>query len=117
MIGNLIAKKSTEFAVRIVKLNRYLRDEKKEFVISDQVYRSGMSIGANVREGIYAQSRSDFISKMSIALKEASETEYWLEVLSESGYLDSKQYESLQNNCSELIKMLIATVKKSKTEK
>ena len=70
-----------------------------------------------MREGIYAQSRSDFISKMSIALKEASETEYWLEVLSESGYLDSKQYESLQNNCSELIKMLIATVKKSKTEK
>ena len=81
--NNPIAVLSKSFALRIVKLYQYLKEEKKEFVMSNQVLRSGTSIGANVRESIYAQSRPDFISKMSIALKESSETEYWLELLHE----------------------------------
>ena len=84
---NVIVYKSKAFAVRIVKLSDYLRN-KKEFVISDQVKRSGTSVGANVREAVRGQSKADFYSKINIALKEASETEYWLEILYETGHID-----------------------------
>ena len=112
--GNLIAEKSMEFAVRIVNLYKYLHDDKSEKVMSLQLMRSGTSIGANVREAIYAQSRKDFISKMSIALKESSETEYWLELLSKTGYLTQEQYNSIEKDCAEIAKMLIAIVKSTR---
>lgn len=108
---NVILEKSKAFAIRIVRLYQYLCNEKKEFVLSKQVLRSGTSIGANVREAIRGQSKPDFLSKMNIALKEASETEYWLELLYETDYIDKKQYESIGNDCSEINKILIAIVK------
>ena len=86
---------SKAFALRIIKLYQYLQIEKHEFVISKQILKSGTSIGANIRESIYAQSKADFISKMSIALKESSETEYWLELLHESGYVADGPFESI----------------------
>ena len=100
MKENIIQEKSKVFAVRIVKFYKYLCDEKKEYVLSKQILRSGTSIGANVRESKNAQSKADFISKMSIALKEADETAYWIELLTES----------------EIIKILSAIVKSSKIE-
>ena len=111
---NVILGKSMEFAVRIVNLYKYLVDEKRERIMSKQLLRSGTSIGANVREGVYAQSRKDFVSKLSIALKEASETEYWLELLSRTQYLTKAQYQSLQKDCGEVARLLIAIVKSSK---
>ena len=112
--NNLIAEKSMSFAIRIVNLYKYLLEEKSEAVMSKQLIRSGTSIGANVREAIYAQSRKDFVSKIGISLKEASETEYWLELLSKTGYLTDEQYQSIQSDCGEIAKMLIATLKSSK---
>ena len=93
-----VADKSYSLALRIIKLYQYLKDEKKEFVLSKQVLRSGTSIGAQVREAKFAQSRADFISKLSIALKEANETLYWLELLHDSGYITTKSREALQND-------------------
>ena len=87
MRDDVLLSKSMDFAVRIVNLNKYLSQEKKENILSKQLLRSGTSIGANVREAVYAQSRRDFTAKMSIALKEASETEYWLELLNRTEYL------------------------------
>lgn len=107
--------KSKKFAVRIINLYKYLVNEKKEFVLSKQILRSGTSIGANVKEGEFAQSTSDFISKMSIALKEASETEYWLELLYETNFITAGQYDSLKADCKELIKLLISIIKSSKS--
>ena len=98
--NNLIAVLTKEFALRIIKLHSYLQDERKEYILSKQILRSGTSIGANVRESIYAQSRADFINKMNIALKESSETEYWLELLHESNYIEEKAFESIyDDNC------------------
>ena len=114
--GNVVAEKSMEFAVRVVKLYGYLCEEKREHVMSKQLLKSGTSIGANIREAIYAQSRKDFVSKMSIALKEASETEYWLELLSRTGYLTSEQHQSLQDDCGELAKMLTAIIRSAKNK-
>ena len=111
---NAIIEKSMEFAVRIVNLYKYLQKEKNESVMSKQLLRSGTGIGANAREGIYGQSRGDFLSKMSIALKECSETEYWLELLSRTGYLNEQEYESIKSDCSEIAKMLTAIVKSTK---
>ena len=111
---NAIIDKSMEFAVRTVNLYKYLQKEKDETVMSKQLLRSGTSIGANAREGIYGQSRGDFLSKMSIALKECSETEYWLELLSRTGYLNEQEYESIKADCSEIAKMLTAIVKSTK---
>ncbi len=90
--NNVIVEKSKRFAVRIVNLYKYLVNDKKEFILSKQLIRSGTSIGANVHEAIRGISKADFKSKMSIALKEASETEYWLEILYETGYLTKKIY-------------------------
>ena len=110
----MIAEKSMSFAVRIVSLYKYLVNEKQESVMSRQLLRCGTSIGANVREAIYAQSRKDFVSKMSISLKEASETMYWLELLSRTEYLTDVQHKSIQNDSEELTKLLTAIVKSSK---
>lgn len=114
MENNVIQEKSKAFALRIVKLYKYLCSERQEFVLSKQVLRSGTSIGANVRESIYAQSRSDFISKMSIALKEAAETEYWLELLGELEYMSNEEFTSIYKDCSEIRKILVSIVKTSK---
>lgn len=115
MKDNLIADKSKQFAVRIIRLYQHLTETNREFVLSKQILRSGTSIGANVREATQAQSRKDFISKMQIALKEASETEYWLELLHETDYLSDKEYESLAADCSGVIKILTSIVKTSRS--
>ena len=98
------------FAKRIAKLYRFLVDKKKE----TQILRSGTSIGANIREGLFGQSRKDFISKMNIALKEAGETDYWLEILYSAEYLTEMEYKSLKNDNDELIKMLSSIIKTTK---
>ena len=110
---NVIVDKSFSFAVRIVRLYKYLFDEKKENVISKQILRSGTSIGANVKEAIRGQTNADFFAKMSISLKEASETEYSIELLYATDFIDKKSYFSLLNDCQELIKILTAIVKKN----
>lgn len=114
MKESILLVKSKDFAIRIIYVYKYLTDEKKEFIMSRQLLRSGTSVGANIREAKFAQSMPDFISKMSIALKEMSETQYWLELLIETGYLNQKQSEKLIEHSIELIKMLQATVKTSK---
>jgi four helix bundle protein len=114
---NVVKEKSFAFALRIVKLAKYLQDEKKEFVLSKQVLRSGTSIGALVREAEHAQSRADFINKMSIGLKEANETDYWLDLLHQSDYITQESYDSIHPDVQELIKLLVAIVKTSKSRK
>ena len=106
--------KSLLFAVRIAKLAQFLGDEKKEFVLSRQIAKSGTSVGANVREAQFAQSDMDFISKLSIALKEASETQYWLEVLAKAEYVTEKQYRSLRNDADRLVGLLVKAVRSKK---
>ena len=106
-----IQDKSRAFAIRMINCYRYLTEEKNEFVISKQILRSGTSIGANTRESKNAQSRMDFLSKLNIALKEADETEYWLDLLHATKYLDEKMYHSLNEDCTEIIKMLTAIIK------
>lgn len=110
---NIIVVKSKDFALRIIKLYKYLTVSQKEFILSKQVLRSGTSIGANVKEGIRGQTKPDFYAKMNIALKEASETEYWLELLHESGFLSEHEddFESLYNECQELLKILMSITK------
>ena len=111
---SILLEKSMSFAIRIVNLYKWMDAEKKEHVLGKQILRSGTSIGANAREAIYGQSKNDFAAKMSIALKEAAETEYWLELLSKTEYITSEQYESVKADCVELIKILTATVKNSR---
>ena len=112
--SNPIRDKSFLFALRVVKLAKFLQGEKKEFVLSKQVLRSGTAIGALVREAEHAQSKADFISKMSIALKEANETDYWLDLLHQSDYLTQDSYDSIHSDIQELIKLLVSIVKTSK---
>ena len=114
MKDNLILEKSKSFAIRVVKLYKYLMSNKKEFVLSKQLLRSGTSVGANVREAVYGQSKADFVAKMSIALKEASETGYWLELLRETEYLTDEQFKSIEGDYNEIIKLLTSIVKNSK---
>ena len=111
---NAVEEKSKAFAIRILKLNKYLREEKKEFVLSEQILRSGTSIGANVKEANCAQSKADFYSKLNIALKEAVETEYWLELLCAGEYIEKAHFENIYNDCKELIKLLTAITKTQK---
>ena len=111
---NIIVVKSKAFAIRIVKLSKYLNCSKKEFVLSKQIMRSGTSIGANVKEAVRGQSKADFYAKMNIALKEASETEYWLEILNETDYIDNGLFESIYSDCTELIKILMSITKTQK---
>jgi four helix bundle protein len=111
--GNAIVDKSKAFAVRVIRLFQYLQKEKKEYIISKQLLRSGTSVGANIKEGIRGQSVKDFRAKMAIALKEASESEYWLELLVETDYIDQAQFESMVNDCIKLIKILTAILNSS----
>ena len=104
----IIAEKSLDFSVRIVNLYKYLTSRKKEYVLSKQLVRSGTSIGANVAEAQRGQSTADFAAKMSIALKEASETEYWLRLLYRTDYLTKIQYDSVHSDVLELLKILTA---------
>lgn len=114
--NNPVADKSFQFAIRIVNLYRYLSSEKKEYVLSKQLLRSGTSIGANVAEAQEPQSRNDFIAKLYIALKEAAETKYWLRLLSATHYLSEKESGSMLNDCTELEKLLTAIIKTSKAQ-
>lgn len=109
--------KSFAFALRIVKLAKYLQGEKKEFVLSKQVLRSGTAIGAPVREAEHAESKADFAHKMNIALKEANETLYWLDLLHQAEFIDGPSYQSIGADSEELIKLLVAIVKSSKKVK
>ena len=103
--------KSKRFAVRIVKLYKYLCEDKREFIMSKQLLRCGTSIGANLAEAECAISKKDFLSKVYIALKECAETKYWLEILNETDYLTVDQYESIYKDCEEIRRMLSATTK------
>ena len=114
MRENPLIDKSIAFAVRIIKLHRYLLRSKKETVISKQIVRSGTSIGANINEANYGQSKADFIAKLHIALKETAETEYWLRLLVLSEYMDEKMSESLLNECLEIKRLLIASINTAK---
>lgn len=111
---NIIVEKSKAFALRVIKLYKHLDANHRIGVISTQLLKSGTSIGANVREAIRAQSKPDFYSKLNISLKEASETEYWLELLYESEYITKEQFESIHSDCEEIIKILIAITKTQK---
>ena len=115
MKENVVRTKSFVFALRIVKLAKYLQGEKKEFVLSKQVLRSGTAIGALIREADHAQSRADFINKMNIALKEANETDYWLDLLHQSDYISQESYESIHLEIQELLKLLVSIVKTTKS--
>lgn len=112
MENTIIQEKSFKFAIRIVKLYRHLCQDAQEYVLSKQLLRSGTSIGANVREAKRAQSQADFGAKMSIALKEAEESLYWIELLAACGYLSETQWKSVWDDCEELVKMLVSTTKK-----
>lgn len=114
MKENLLIDKSITFAARIIKLQRYLTKNKKETVISKQIIRSGTSIGANINEANYGQSKADFISKMHIALKETAETEYWIKLLNMSEYIDDKMSKSLLDDCLEIKRMLISSINTAK---
>jgi four helix bundle protein len=111
MKQNLIVDKSKAFALRIIRMYKFLSIEKHENILSKQVLRSGTSIGANVKEAIRGQSDADFYARMNIALKEASETEYWLELLYESDYIEASSFDSIYSDCQELIKILVAITK------
>ncbi len=112
---NPLKDKSFAFAVRVVRLRQYLVKEKKEFVLSKQILRSGTAIGALYREAEHAESKADFVHKLGIAQKETNETLYWLELLKETDYLDETQFNSLHQDATELIKLLTSIIKSSKS--
>ena len=116
MSNNILKDKSYAFAIQVVKTSERLIVERKEFVLAKQLLRSGTAIGALIREAEFAQSKADFINKMSIALKEANETVYWLCLLKDVGYLNEDIFTVLSTNCKEIISMLVATVKTSKSK-
>lgn len=111
---NVIDQRAVAFGVRIVKACRFLQENKKEFVLSKQVLRSGTAIGAMIKESEFAESKADFVHKLSIALKEANETKYWLLLLHESEYLDDSSYESVNEDCLNLIRLLVSIIKRMK---
>jgi four helix bundle protein len=111
---NVLKTKSFDFALRIVKLHQYMKEEKREYVMSKQLLQSGTSIGAMVREAEHAESKADFVHKLSISLKEANESEYWTDLLYHGGYLDKPAYDSIHKDLTELLKLLVAIVKKAK---
>ncbi len=117
MKENAVLDKSFDFAVRVVNLYKFLVVEKKEFVLSKQILRSGTSVGAMVREAQQAESNADFIHKLSIALKEANETDYWLLLLKKTDYIELAQFESLKNDINTILKLLVSIIKKSKEKK
>ncbi|MDA3789219.1 MAG: four helix bundle protein [Desulfobacula sp.] len=111
---NVVKEKSFAFALRLVKLCRYLNEDKREYVLGKQLLRSGTAIGALVREAEQAESKADFIHKMAIALKEANETDYWIELLFQSGTINQKEYDSIQPEIVELCKLLTSIIKTSR---
>ena len=111
MKSNIIEEKTKYFAIRIINLYKYLTINKKEYILSKQLLRSGTSIGANVKEGISAMSRKEFISKLNISYKEAKETKYWLELLKETDYIEENEYKSIDEECSEIIKIIVSILK------
>lgn len=114
MKENAILDKSKAFALRVIRLYQHLCETKKEYILSKQVLRSGTGIGANAKEAAHAQSKADFYAKMYIAYKEANETEYWLELLHESGYIEKDAFDSIYSDCKEIIKILAAITKTQK---
>ena len=114
MKENILIDKSIDFGARIVKLHRYLLKTKHEAVLSKQILRSGTSIGANINEAQYGNSKADFIAKLHIALKEAAETEYWLHVLEKSDYLEESMASSMLEDCLEIKRILIASINTAK---
>lgn len=115
MKENIVKNKSFEFAIRVVKLYQFLCDQQKEFVLSKQLLRSGTSAGAMVREAEHAETKKDFIHKMAIAQKEINETMYWLELLHLTQHLNNEQFESVNNNALEIIKLITSIIKTAKT--
>ena len=114
MKENILIDKSIDFGARIAKLYRYLVKAKREAVLSKQILRSGTSIGANINEAQYGNSKADFIAKLHIALKETAETEYWLHILQKSDYLDDNMASSLLNDCLEIKRIMIASINTAK---
>lgn len=115
MKENVVAEKSFEFAVRVVRLCQWLREEKRERIMSNQLLRSGTAIGALVREAEHAESRADFIHKLSIALKEANESGYWVELLARTGYIGTTAFSSIQADLSELPRILVSIIKTTRS--
>lgn len=116
MKDSILKNKSKAFALRIIKMYNYLCDEKKEYVMSKQILRSGTSIGANIAEAFYAQSEADFIAKLYISRKEAGETLYWIDLLKESGYIGDDVATSISAECDELLKLLTSSIKTIKSK-
>lgn len=116
VMDNVIENKSFQFAIRIVRLYKFLCKEKKEYILSKQLLRAGTSIGANVTESQQAQSKPDFVSKISVALKEASETKYWIKLLGATEYLSENQTKSILDDCVEIEKILVTILKSAKNQ-
>ena len=116
MADSIMLEKAKDFAVNIVKLCKRVKETKRESVMTNQLLRSGTSIGANIHESKYAHGTADFIAKMQIALKECYESEYWLELLNRTGYIPDDQYKPLQNDCGSIRRMLIASINTTKTK-
>lgn len=116
IMDNVIENKSFQFAIRIVRLYKFLCEEKKEYILSKQLLRAGTSIGANVTESQQAQSKPNFVSKISIALKEASETKYWIKLLGATEYLSENQTNSILDDCVEIEKILVTILKSAKNQ-
>lgn len=112
--SNVIEEKSYSFSIRIIKLYKYLNEDKKIYAIANQILRSGTSIGALIKESAHAQSKADFLNKMNVALKEANETHYWLSLLHDTDYIKDNEYSSINKDCEELLKLLISIVKTTK---
>lgn len=113
-VDNLLYNKSYSFAIRVVNAYKFLTKEKNEYVLSKQLLRSGTAIGTLIREAKFAQSTADFINKLSISLKEANETQYWIELLHDTGYIDDTTFKSIYNEASELTALLVSIVKTTK---
>lgn len=111
MADNAVKVKSKAFALRIIRLYQYLCEEKREYVMSKQLLRCGTSIGANICEAVSSMSKKEFLSKMNISLKEAAETEYWLELLADSGYLAGREFNSIYSDCGEIKSLLTSIIK------
>ena len=116
---SIMLDKAKDFAVEIINMCKTIKEKKRESVLTNQLMRSGTSIGANIHESKYAHGTADFISKMQIALKECYESEYWLELLNRTGYIDDEQYKSIINNCGQIRRMLISSINtvKEKSQK
>jgi four helix bundle protein len=113
---SILRRKSYAFALRIVKLCRWLQDEKKEFVLSRQLLRSGTAVGALVYEAEFAQSKADFINKLHVGLKEANETNYWLMLLHDAQYINDKMFDSIKPDADEIVRLLVSSLKTLKTQ-